>query len=252
MNGKSLYIGTAIVGLGMVGAVVFSVAPVSGGISSSPPAPVADVVVSGSVVAFPPDGGALVTFGEAVMPITCSQPDGGTCVLDVQGRGGGSLFVAQQGPVEVTGLAGARVGVEGPVTATISGTPAVTVSSGTVAISGTVSLSTSSLAAITAASAERVCTYGTPVVVAALTTTPSAQPSVAQAGRTEITLTNLETLATHELWCRVSGTPSSTNAIVIKAGITIKLNVTDTQAVNCMCSTSTCRINLQEAVCTHP
>lgn len=40
-----------------------------------------------SIVAYPPDGGSLVTFGNAVFPITCAQPDGGTCLIDVEGRG---------------------------------------------------------------------------------------------------------------------------------------------------------------------
>jgi len=129
---------------------------------------------------------------------------------------------------------------------TVSGTPTVALQAGS-----TVALASASLSSITAATAERVCTYGTPLVVAALTTTPSAQPATAQTGRTEITLTNLQT-DSRELLCRVSGTPSATNAIVTKAGVSVKLSVTDAQPVNCACSTSTCRISLQEASCTHP
>jgi hypothetical protein len=349
---RSLAVSGAAV-LAVLGAVVLSIQPVSGGISGSPPAPPESVIVTGTVQTLPPDGGLRVTLGSDTVPVTGTvganvigtvpvsgsvaatvsgsvtalPPDGGMRVtlgsdtVPVTGTVGaniigtvpisGSVSANVVGTVPVSGSVLAyppdggtevrvtnRVGIEGVVDTNIAGQSApidsnitnaylsvgtgvgapkisaevtglagaavTTTVSGSVLISGyssvptvalqngtVVALDSASLQSITNATAERVCTYGTPLVVAALTTTASAQPTTAQVGRTEITFTNLQA-DSRELWCRVGATPTSTNAIVMKGGVSVKLNVTDAQVVNCACSSSTCRINLQEASCSHP
>jgi hypothetical protein len=295
---RSLAVSGAAV-LAVLGAVVLSIQPVSGGISGSPPAPPESVIVTGTVQTLPPDGGLRVTLGSDTVPVTGTVganvigtvPVSGSVNANVVGTvpvsgsvqsfppdGGmrmtlGDESVKVVGPVdtnanitntyvpvgmdpgapklsaEVTGLAGTAVTTTVSGSVLISGyssVPTVALQNGTV-----VALDSASLQSITNATAERVCTYGTPLVVAALTTTASAQPTTAQVGRTEITFTNLQA-DSRELWCRVGATPTSTNALVMKGGVSVKLNVTDAQVVNCACSSSTCRINLQEASCSHP
>jgi hypothetical protein len=192
-------------------------------------------------------------LGTGVVPVTNILPDGGVGVFDVQGRGGGSLNVDEQGVVEVTGIAGARVDIQGPVTATISGTPAVTVSSGTVSLTGTVALSTASLATITAAAAERICTYavGDPDDLS-LTTTPANIPTSALTGRTALTIWNMET--TREIWCNpAGGTASATAAVPVIDGTMIKFEgLNGTTLVSCRCATATCAYAYLEEKCFQP
>lgn len=254
-----------------------------GGIPIAPVVVSGPVQIEGTVTSLPPDGGLRVTLGSDVVPVSGSVsativgtptvaisgtvPVSGTVGVSSLPSISGTVAISSMPPITGTVIAyapdgGNNVNIASSLrlTADVATSPGTWLavagdSSGTIlrvdSTGSTTNLSSSSLAAITAASAERVCTYGTPVVVAALTTTPSAQPASPQTSRTEITFTNLQT-DSRELWCRVSGTPSATNAIVIKAGVTTKLNVTDAQNVNCMCSQSTCRINFQEASCTHP
>lgn len=205
-----------------------------------------------NVVAYPPDGGALVTIGQAVVPITCNQPDGGTCVLDVQGRGGGNLYVQQQGSVEVTGLSGGQVDVKVPSGVAITNSPAVTVSSGSVTVSGTVGLNASSLATITAAAAERICTYavGDPDSLS-FSTTPENVPASPLTGRTALTIWNFETI--RAIWCNPTGTATATAAVPIVHGASLKLEGLDgTTVISCRCSTSTCAYAYLEEKCYQP
>lgn len=80
-----------------------------------------------------PDGGTPRIVVDGIIPVTCDFGDGGTCIFDVQGRSGGPLLVEQQAVQQVYGVGGARVAVEGPVTATIEGTPTVALSAATLA-----------------------------------------------------------------------------------------------------------------------
>lgn len=56
--------------------------------------------VTGEVIVYPPDGGMRITLGGERVDVNVTNPT-----------------------LEVTGIAGARVAIEGPVTATIDGTP---------------------------------------------------------------------------------------------------------------------------------
>ena len=158
-----------------------------------------------------------------------------SCVLIVVFVGGQALaqFGGDGSPATITGSVSIPAGVA------ITGTP-------------TVSLDEPSRSIVTAASAERACTYGTPAITAALTTSSTAVPTTAQVGRTEITIINLQAAPAREVLCRVAGTPSSSVAMVIPPNMALKLSVTDAQTVNCACATSTCRFSMQEAACTHP
>jgi hypothetical protein len=348
---RSLAVSGTVI-LAVLGAVVLSIQPVSGGISGSPPAPPESVIVTGTVQTVPPDGGLRVTLGSDTVPVTGTvganvigtvpvsgnvaatvsgsvtalPPDGGMRVtlgsdtVPVTGTVGaniigtvpvsGSVSANVVGTVPVSGSVQAyppdggaevrvtnRVGIEGVVDTNISGQSApidsnitnaylsvgtgvgapkisaevtglagaavTTTVSGSVLVSGyssvptvalqngtQVALTSSSLASIAASTAERVCTYGTPVVTAALGTTAAAQPSSAMTGRTEVLFKNLT--ANDEAWCRINGTPSSTNAIVLIGVDAVTLLVRDTDVLNCRCDTGTCRVSVQEASCTQP
>lgn len=80
-----------------------------------------------------PDGGTPSIIVEGQAQVTCDFADGGRCLFDVQGRNGGPLLVEQQAVMQVYGVGGTRVGVEGPVIATIDGVPTFSLSAATLA-----------------------------------------------------------------------------------------------------------------------
>lgn len=94
--------------LSVLGAIVLSVQPVSGGISSSPPAPLSAVEVTGSVQAFPPDGGVEVFIPGRVDTNVTNE------YVPIGMGATGPKLVA-----EVTGMSA------GPVVTTYSGTQTV-------------------------------------------------------------------------------------------------------------------------------
>jgi hypothetical protein len=98
--------------LSVLGAVVLSVRPVVGGISSAPPAPFSTVEVTGSVQANPPDGGIEVFIpGRVDTNVTNDYVPNG------MGETGPKLIA------EVTGM------TAGPVITTYSGTQTVALNS---------------------------------------------------------------------------------------------------------------------------
>lgn len=156
------------------------------------------------------------------VPVTVQAPDGGTQILQVEGRGGGPL------QAEVTGPGAGAVNVSG----------------------STVSLDSQSIASLAAPT----CVLGDPQVTT-LNTTPSAIPATPLASRTELRIVNLS--ATQEAWCRKDpgdgGVPTSTAAYVLLPSggeITIPARASDT--VRCRSALATVRINAMEASCAQP
>lgn len=208
--------------LSSVGAVVLSVQPVAGGISSSPPAS------PGEVLAFPPDGGLQITLaGERV----------DTNVTNTY--------------VPVAGIDGARVDVDpGPVTITgtvdtnVTNIPTVALQNGT-----QVSLSSTSLDALTAATGKGDCTYNDGDPTATIGGTAENIPASPLASRTAITIWNHSN--NHTLICSASGTATATKGLYIygdgqwwkweglSAGVLI----------SCVCQSGTCTYGYLEERC---
>lgn len=145
-----------------------------------------------SVVAYPPDGGLEVT---------------------IPGRVNTSPVSPADTSVYVTGINGERVGVTGPVTvtntvdtnSTIVGVPTVALQNGTI-----VSLSSSSLTALTNATGKGSCTYTESGPLIALGNTATNIPSSPMAQRTAVTITNTSTNANKRVVCVPGGTASAT------------------------------------------
>jgi hypothetical protein len=168
-------------------------------------------------------GGMVLTEVTNPLSATIALPDGGVQVLDVQGRGGGPL------QAEVTGPGATPVNVTG----------------------STVGLNSASLSALSAP----VCTLGEPQVIAALSTTPTLTPAVPYATRTELRVVNLG--STREVWCLKDpgdgGVPTATAAyVLLPNGGEITLPVRASDTVRCRSDLATSRINIMEASCAQP
>lgn len=196
--------------------------------------------VSGEVVASPPDGGLEVTLpGRVDTNITNEYVPIG------MGATGPKL------EAEVTGILG------GPVSTTVSGTVEISGYSAvpTVALeNGTqVSLTSSSLATLTAATGKGNCTYLTGDPTATIGTTAANIPASALSSRTAITIWNHSAAPANYLLCSADGTATATHGIRIEAahqwykweGLSGAAPVT----ISCKCVIGTCTYGTLEERC---
>lgn len=189
--------------------------------------------VTGDVVAYPPDGGTDVNIVSSVRLDSNVSTAPGTWL----GVAGDST--------------GTRLQVDIPGTVTLAGTsnvavvnvPTVGLANGTI-----VSLSTSSLSAIEATTNKGVCTYaeGDPDSLS-LTTVASDIPVSPLAGRTGVTILNLEN--SRQIWCAVGTTASATVAFPILPQTQRKYEGLNGAVVSCRCSTLTCAYAYEEEKC---
>lgn len=237
------------VALGVTAGVVVSVSGTAtsqgmGGTS----APASSVVVSGEIIAFPPDGGTEVVVTNTVrvdQPLdTNSTFVGQTAPLDSNITN--TYVPIGMGPTgtpklsaEVTGLAGAAVAT------TVDNVPTVALQNGTIVNLGTTSLNT-----LTATTGKGNCTYVDGDPTATLTTAINI-PSSPLSGRTAIEIFNHSNAPTAILICSAQGTATATSGVRIESGDQSRKweGLGAGVIVSCLCALGTCTYNYQEERC---
>lgn len=181
-----------------------------------------------AVVSYPPDGGSDVNIIASVR---------------LESR-------VSTGPGETIGVSAAD-GAKLEVDATVTNTPAVTVSGvPTVALeNGTqVALTTASLNAITYSTGRGVCTYNAGDPDSLTVSTVENIPASPLSGRTAVTIWNLES-GTKQLWCYPLSTASATAGVPIFSQTSMKFDGLNGGNVSCLCSSGSCSYAYLEEKC---